>query len=241
MVKFTILIASIMIAGMTAAIAQGEPGYPIPAPPAMFYDTSTTADASGVTLLSIYFEDDGGAMWETEPLVSYMIFPSNEGSTAPGFTFNVAKPIEKDYQVRFTALSVIVGDIVLPFDYADSDLYEGGLTTANVIKDGGKAVFIPTKVTLPDVVSLEMLYEAEYMGDSVYLEDSEERRERSAPSVETGLPAFDPLIGAGYLAYPYTDATGDIRLVITYAVDLGSDDAYGPAFAELTIPEKVWR
>jgi hypothetical protein len=107
-------------------------------------------------------------MWETEPLVSYMIFPSNEGSTAPGFTFDEAKPIEKGYQVRFTALSVIVGDIVLPVDYEETNLYQGGLTTANVVKDGGKVVFIPTKVPSPDVTTLEIQYEAEYMGDSVY-------------------------------------------------------------------------
>ncbi|MCP4229286.1 MAG: hypothetical protein GY771_03945 [bacterium] len=168
MVKLIILLALVTLVGMSAAFAQGEPGYPIPAPPAMFYDTSVTADESGVTMLSIYFEGNGRPMWETEPLVSYMIFPSNEGSTAPGFTFDEAKPIEKDYQVRFTSLSVFAGDIVLPPDHEETDLYEGGLTTANVVKDGGKAVFIPTKVTLPDVVTLEILYEAEYTGDSVY-------------------------------------------------------------------------
>lgn len=70
---------------------------------------------------------------------------------------------------------------------------------------------------------------------SVYLEDSEERRERSAPAVETGLPAFDPIIGAGYLAFDSRRMQGELKLVITYAVDLGSDEAYGPAFAEVII------
>ncbi len=166
--KFTVLLTLISIAGTVAVIAQGEPGYPVPAPPAMFYETSVTADASGVTLLSIYFEGDERPMWETEPLVSYMIFPSNEGSTAPGFTFDVAKPIEEDYQVRFTALSVQVGDITLPVDYDETDLYESGLENANVVKDGGKVVFIPTKVPSPDVTTIQIQYEAEYMGDSVY-------------------------------------------------------------------------
>jgi hypothetical protein len=82
----------------------------------------------------------------------------------------------------------------------------------------------------------EKLAEGHYIiFSSVYLEDSEERRERSAPSVTTGLPAFDPLVGAGYLAFDSRRMQGELKLVITYAVDLGSDDAYGPAFAEVAI------
>ena len=73
---------------------------------------------------------------------------------------------------------------------------------------------------------------------SVCLEDGEGRRERSAPSVETGLPAFDPLIGAGYLAFDTRRMEGNLKLVITYAVDPGSDDAYGPGFAEVVIGEE---
>ena len=68
--KFTVLLTLISIAGTVAVIAQGEPGYPVPAPPAMFYDTSVTADASGVTLLSIYFEGDERPMWETDRIIS---------------------------------------------------------------------------------------------------------------------------------------------------------------------------
>ncbi|MCP4229285.1 MAG: hypothetical protein GY771_03940 [bacterium] len=74
---------------------------------------------------------------------------------------------------------------------------------------------------------------------SVYLEDGEGRRERSAPAVETGLPAFDPLIGVGYLAFDCRRMQGDLELVITYSVDPGTADAYGPAFARLTLQESV--
>ena len=86
----------------------------------------------------------------------------------------------------------------------------------------------------------EKLAEGHYIiFSSVYLEDSEERRERSAPTVETGLPAFDPLVGAGYLAFDARRMQGELKLVITYAVDLGSDSAYGPAFAEVVIPDEA--
>ncbi len=59
MMKIIVVLAFVTLIGTIAAFAQGEPGYPIPAPPAMFYDASVTADASGVTMLSIYFEGDG--------------------------------------------------------------------------------------------------------------------------------------------------------------------------------------
>lgn len=76
--------------------------------------------------------------------------------------------------------------------------------------------------------------------NTVYVEDKDGNRKSRIPAIESGLPAFDPLIGAGYLVFDYPESVGPVKLVLTYAVIAGADTVYGPAFAEVNIPGFAW-
>ncbi len=99
----------------------------------------------------------------------------------------------------------------------------------------GDLIELSDKYTVINLLPVKMEEGRFVIFSSIYLEDSAGRRERSAPSVTTGLPAFDPLTGIGYLAFDTRAMQGDLKLIITYAVDPGRDTAYGPAFAEVAI------